>query len=171
MPCSCRRGSPRSGTGSRPFSLVRRSGHATGYRHSTARLDQSCRKSGSISEFNTPTTHTIQGKDGLFYIYTSGTTGLPKAVIFTHSRWTSAYGTYGHVLDLKPDDVMYCTLPLDHATGIVVCWCGVIASSATFALRRKYSTSAFWKDVKKFDASAIGYVGELCRYLMDAPPS
>ncbi|MFH7765643.1 long-chain-acyl-CoA synthetase [Acinetobacter sp. BSP-28] len=128
-------------------------------------------KADQFPKFNTPTTHTVQGKDGLFYIYTSGTTGLPKAVIFTHSRWTLAYGTYGHVLDLKTDDVMYCTLPLYHATGIVVCWCGVIASSATFALRRKYSTSSFWKDVKKFDASAIGYVGELCRYLMDAPPS
>lgn len=122
-------------------------------------------------QFNTPTTHTIQGKDGLFYIYTSGTTGLPKAVIFTHSRWTLAYGTYGHVLNLNKDDVMYVTLPLYHATGIVVCWCGVIAGSATLALRRKYSTSAFWKDVQKFDVSAIGYVGELCRYLMDAPAS
>lgn len=121
--------------------------------------------------FNTPTTHSVKGKDGLFYIYTSGTTGLPKAVVFTHSRWTLAYGTYGHVLDLNSDDVMYVTLPLYHATGIVVCWCGVIASSATLALRRKYSTSAFWKDVQKFNASAIGYVGELCRYLMDAPAS
>lgn len=121
--------------------------------------------------FNTPTTHSVKGKDGLFYIYTSGTTGLPKAVIFTHSRWTLAYGTYGHVLDLNSKDVMYVTLPLYHATGIVVCWCGVIAGSATLALRRKYSTSSFWKDVQKFDASAIGYVGELCRYLMDAPPS
>ena len=120
-------------------------------------------------KFNPPTTHTVQGKDGLFYIYTSGTTGLPKAVIFTHRRWTLASGRYGHVLDLNPDDVMYVTLPLYHATGIVVCWCGVIAGSATLALRRKYSTSAFWKDVKKFNASAIGYVGELCRYLMDAP--
>ena len=121
--------------------------------------------------FNTPTTHTIQGKDGLFYIYTSGTTGLPKAVIFTHSRWTLAYGTYGHVLNLNQDDVMYVTLPMYHATGIVVCWCGVIAGHATLALRRKYSTSGFWSDVKKFDASAIGYVGELCRYLIDAPVS
>ena len=122
-------------------------------------------------KFNTPTTQSVQGKDGLFYIYTSGTTGLPKAVIFTNSRWTLAYGTYGHVLDLNKDDVMYCTLPLYHATGIVVCWCGVIAGSAAFAIRRKYSTSSFWKDVKKFDASAFGYVGELCRYLMDAPHS
>lgn len=124
-----------------------------------------------FARFNPPTTAKVQGKDGLFYIYTSGTTGLPKAVIFTNSRWTLAYGTYGHVLALNKDDVMYVTLPLYHATGIVVCWCGVIASSGALAIRRKYSTSAFWQDVKKFDASAIGYVGELCRYLMDAPES
>lgn len=125
----------------------------------------------TFPKFNPSTTHSVQGKDGLFYIYTSGTTGLPKAVIFTNSRWTLAYGTYGHVLNLGTEDVMYCTLPLYHATGMVVCWCGVIAGAGTFAIRRKFSTSSFWKDVQKFDASAIGYVGELCRYLMDAPPS
>ena len=122
-------------------------------------------------KFNVPTTHKVTGKDGLFYIYTSGTTGLPKAVIFTNSRWMLAFGTYGHVLNLNEDDVLYCTLPLYHATGMVVCWCGVIAGAATLAIRRKYSTSSFWTDVQKFNASAIGYVGELCRYLMDAPPS
>ncbi|MFV5515834.1 long-chain-acyl-CoA synthetase [Acinetobacter gerneri] len=125
----------------------------------------------SFPMFNVATTQTVKGKDGLFYIYTSGTTGLPKAVIFTNSRWTLAYGTYGHILGLTEDDVMYVTLPLYHATGMVVCWCGVIAGSSALAIRRKYSTSAFWDDVRKYKASAIGYVGELCRYLMDAPPS
>ena len=133
-----------------------------GYVNLAQQIDQ-------FPKFNPSTTRTVTGKDGLFYIYTSGTTGLPKAVIFTHSRWTLAYGTYGHILNLGKDDVMYVTLPLYHATGVVVCWCGVIAGSATLAVRRKYSTSAFWKDVKKFNASAIGYVGELCRYLIDAP--
>ena len=133
-----------------------------GYVNLAQQIDQ-------FPKFNPSTTRTETGKDGLFYIYTSGTTGLPKAVIFTHSRWTLAYGTYGHILNLGKDDVMYVTLPLYHATGVVVCWCGVIAGSATLAVRRKYSTSAFWKDVQKFNASAIGYVGELCRYLIDAP--
>ena len=134
-------------------------------------FDNLASKIEQFPKFNPPTTSTVQGKDGLFYIYTSGTTGLPKAVIFTHSRWTLAYGTYGHILNLNEDDVMYVTLPLYHATGIVVCWCGVIAGASTLAIRRKYSTSAFWTDVQKFNASAIGYVGELCRYLMDAEPS
>ena len=123
----------------------------------------------SFSTENLDETQSVTGADGLFYIYTSGTTGLPKAVIFSNSRWMLAYGTYGHVLNLNKDDVMYVTLPLYHATGMVVCWCGVIAGSAGLAVRRKYSTSSFWSDVQKYNASAIGYVGELCRYLMDAP--
>lgn len=123
----------------------------------------------AFSNSNTPKTKQVTGRDGLFYIYTSGTTGLPKAVVFNNSRWMLAYGTYGHVLDLDHNDVMYVTLPLYHATGIVVCWCGVIAGASTLAIRRKFSTSSFWSDVQKYNASAIGYVGELCRYLMDAP--
>ena len=124
-----------------------------------------------LSTSNPPHTQRVFGNDGLFYIYTSGTTGLPKAVIFKHSRWMLAYGTYGHVMHLNNKDVLYATLPLYHATGMVVCWCGVIAGQATIAIRRKFSKSEFWNDVKKFDASAFGYVGELCRYLMDVPPS
>lgn len=109
--------------------------------------------------------------DGLYYIYTSGTTGLPKAVIFSHGRWNKAYGTLGTIMDLNKDDVLYATLPLYHATGIVVCWTAVIRGAGTLAIRRKFSASNFWKDVQHFNASAFGYVGELCRYLHDAPAS
>lgn len=110
-------------------------------------------------------------KDGLFYIYTSGTTGLPKAVVFTHGRWMKAYGTYGHIMNLKPHDVMYVTLPLYHATGMVICWASVIAGQSAIALRRKFSSSNFWKDIHKFNATSFGYVGELCRYLLDNKPT
>lgn len=109
--------------------------------------------------------------DGLFYIYTSGTTGLPKAVIFNHGRWMKAYGLFGHIADLNQNDVMYITLPMYHATGSAVCWSTVIKGAATMLLRRKFSVSSFWADVHKYDVSGFGYVGELCRYLVDLPPS
>lgn len=124
-----------------------------------------------LPRFNPPTSGSVYFGDGLFYIYTSGTTGLPKAVIFTHGRWMRAFGTYGHVMNLNADDVLYCTLPLYHATGMVICWACVIAGTGTFAIRRKFSASQFWSDVRKYDATALGYVGELCRYLVDAPTS
>jgi citronellyl-CoA synthetase len=107
--------------------------------------------------------------DGLFYIYTSGTTGMPKAAIFSHGRWMKAYGALGSVMDLNHSDIMYVTLPFYHATAMVVCWGSVLAGGAGIALRRKFSAREFWDDVRKFNASSIGYVGELCRYLAEVP--
>lgn len=123
----------------------------------------------SAPSYNPPTTGNVYYSDGLYYIYTSGTTGMPKAAIFSHGRWMKAYGVFGSVMDLKHSDIMYCTLPLYHATGMVVCWGAAIYGGSGFAMRRKFSAREFWEDVRRFNASAIGYVGELCRYLMEVP--
>ncbi|MDF3029679.1 MAG: long-chain-acyl-CoA synthetase [Moraxellaceae bacterium] len=118
---------------------------------------------------NPASTRRIEKGDGLFYIYTSGTTGLPKAAILSHGRWTKAYHGMGLALQLGRDDVLYCTLPLYHGTAMVVCWGSVLHGGAAIALRRKFSASEFWNDCRHFGATAFGYVGELCRYLMARP--
>ncbi|TVT79634.1 long-chain-acyl-CoA synthetase [Pseudomonas sp. H3(2019)] len=110
--------------------------------------------------------------DPCFYIYTSGTTGLPKAGVFKHGRWMKTSASFGLIaLDMTPDDVIYCTLPLYHATGLCVCWGSAVCGASGFAIRRKFSASQFWNDARKYQATTIGYVGELCRYLIDQPPS
>jgi citronellyl-CoA synthetase len=110
--------------------------------------------------------------DPCFYIYTSGTTGLPKAGVFKHGRWMRSFASFGMIaLDMRPEDVVYCTLPLYHATGLCVCWGSAVSGASGFAIRRKFSASQFWSDVHKYRATTIGYVGELCRYLVDQPPS
>ncbi len=110
--------------------------------------------------------------DPCFYIYTSGTTGLPKAGIMKHGRWTKTAVSFGSIaLDMGPQDVLYCTLPLYHATGLCVCWGAAIIGASGFAIRRKFSASQFWDDARKFKATTLGYVGELCRYLLDQPAS
>ncbi|MGY2403359.1 long-chain-acyl-CoA synthetase, partial [Pseudomonas sp. SDO5271_S396] len=38
-----------------------------------------------------------------------------------------------------------------------------------FAIRRKFSASHFWEDARRFKATTLCYVGELCRYLVDRP--
>lgn len=108
-------------------------------------------------------------KDPLFYLFTSGTTGMPKAVIVNHGRWMKAYGFFGHFFNLNKQDTLYVTLPLYHATAMIVCWSCVIAGGGSFALQRRFSASSFWSDIKKFEATSFGYVGELCRYLIDTP--
>ncbi|CAI8821752.1 long-chain-acyl-CoA synthetase [Pseudomonas sp. IT-P4] len=110
--------------------------------------------------------------DPCFYIYTSGTTGLPKAGVFKHGRWMRSSASFGMIaLDMRPDDVVYCTLPLYHATGLCVCWGSAVSGASGFAIRRKFSASQFWNDTRKYRATTIGYVGELCRYLVDQPSS
>ncbi|PQP06365.1 long-chain-acyl-CoA synthetase [Pseudomonas frederiksbergensis] len=110
--------------------------------------------------------------DPCFYIYTSGTTGLPKAGVFKHGRWMRSCASFGLIaLDMQPQDVVYCTLPLYHATGLCVCWGSAISGASGFAIRRKFSASQFWSDVRKYRATTLGYVGELCRYLVDQPRS
>lgn len=56
----------------------------------------------------------IEQKDKLFYIYTSGTTGMPKAAVITHSRFLFMTSGAYKMFDLKPDDIIYDTLPLYH---------------------------------------------------------
>ena len=121
---------------------------------------------------NPATSQSVFKEDPCFYIYTSGTTGMPKAVIFNHGRFMKAYGAFGFgAVRLTPEDRMYVTLPFYHATAMAVCWGSVLAGQATLIMARKFSARGFWPDVRKHRATAFGYVGELCRYLMDQPPS
>jgi fatty-acyl-CoA synthase len=107
--------------------------------------------------------------DDLFYIYTSGTTGLPKAARFSHLRFLATGGMTAALMGLQHGDVHYCALPLYHSAGGMMLVSTVLASGATMALRRKFSASHFWDDVREFEATAFQYIGEFCRYLMNVP--
>jgi acyl-CoA synthetase (AMP-forming)/AMP-acid ligase II len=108
--------------------------------------------------------------DPCFYIYTSGTTGLPKASIMTHNRWTKAAGAFGlSALGLTADDVLYLALPLYHNNALTIAWGSAVASGAALAVRRRFSVSQFWDDVRRYRATAFVYIGELCRYLLNQP--
>jgi len=108
--------------------------------------------------------------DPFAYVFTSGTTGMPKASIQTHRRWFSGNYWFGKiVMNLKPNDVHYCTLPFCHTNGLNVSWGSCGGSGTAMAIRRKFSASNFWKDVRKYNANSFIYIGEICRYLMNQP--
>ncbi|UCD57856.1 MAG: AMP-binding protein, partial [Candidatus Hydrogenedentota bacterium] len=126
----------------------------------------------NVPATNPPTTTEVRPKDTLAYVFTSGTTGgMPKAAVITHKRVVSSTYVNGKVvMNLKPRDTIYVPLPFFHTNALALSWPCTFASGAAVAIRRKFSASRFWDDVRKYNATIFCYIGELCRYLMNQPP-
>ncbi len=109
--------------------------------------------------------------DDFVYIYTSGTTGLPKPCRVTHARALLAGAAFGQLLfDFKPGDKLYSVLPLYHSSALLIGVGACVITRTPMAMREALSVSAFWTDVQRYHATAILYIGELCRYLVNTPP-
>lgn len=113
----------------------------------------------------------VQAREPAFYIFTSGTTGHPKASVMTHQRWLRALAAFGGLgLRLRGDDTLYCPLPLYHNNALTVALSSVINAGATLAIGQTFSASRFWDEVRRTEATAFVYIGEVCRYLLNQPP-
>lgn len=64
-------------------------------------------------------TEWVDKEDGMIIHYTSGSTGKPKGVLHAHRAMTQQYQTGKWVLDLKDDDVYWCTAHPGWVTGSV----------------------------------------------------
>jgi fatty-acyl-CoA synthase len=112
----------------------------------------------------------ITGKSRAFYIYTSGTTGLPKAANFSHMRLLFMMTGFWGGLQPTQNDRIYNPLPLYHATGGVCAVGMALGRGGSLIIKKRFSVSEFWSDLHKYDATIFVYIGELCRYLLNAPP-
>ena len=110
-------------------------------------------------------------KDRAFLIYTSGTTGLPKAANFSHMRMLFMMSGFVGALRPRADDRIYNPLPLYHSTG-GVCAVGLaFFAGGALILKRRLSVHEFWPDIHRYGATMFEYIGEVCRYLLNASPS
>ena len=122
------------------------------------------------SESNPGTTQDIALHQTAFYVFTSGTTGLPKASLMSHYRWHKAMAGVGTAsMRIRETDVFYCPLPLYHNNAITLTLSAVLGNGACLAIARKFSASSFWQDIRRYQATAFCYIGELCRYLYNQP--
>jgi len=102
-------------------------------------------------------------------MFTSGTTGMPKAARMTHAR--GQYYLRGFVVasGARSTDRIMMVLPMYHGTGGI---CGVglaLTTGGAVIVRPKFSASSFWDEAVQYKATMFMYVGELCRFLLNAP--
>ncbi len=120
---------------------------------------------------NPSTTINVNTSDIIAYIFTSGTTGFPKATLFAHYTMVACYHFFGRMIaDFTPDDTMYVSLPLFHSNSLGSGSASAFGGGAALAIGRKFSVSRFWDEIRKYNATAFNYIGEVCRYLMNQPP-
>lgn len=104
-------------------------------------------------------------------IYTSGTTGLPKAANVNWGKPLSGMLFWHILLALKPEDRYFTAMPLYHSSASVLGVCQVLGPGCTIVVAPKFSPRTYMKTVTETKATALQYIGEMCRYLVASPPS
>ncbi len=112
----------------------------------------------------------LRAKDTALYIYTSGTTGMPKAARINHMRAQLYMRGFAGATGAEKTDRIYQVLPLYHATGGLCAMGAGLLTGGSIVLKKKFSTSQFWSDVAAEGCTMFVYIGELCRYLVNAEP-
>jgi fatty-acyl-CoA synthase len=107
--------------------------------------------------------------DRCLYIYTSGTTGLPKAANINHYRVQAIMFAFSAAMNVRRDDRIYDCLPLYHTSGGVLAAGAALLAGGSVVIREKFSASQFWDDIAAYDCTLFQYIGEMCRYLVNAP--
>lgn len=106
--------------------------------------------------------------DTFGYLFTSGTTGLPKAVVVRHSKMATWGSVFSHAFKLSKDDRVYCCLPMYHTSGVGPGVGSMMHGGSTLVISRTFSAHHFWADVDRHGITVIQYIGEICRYLLQA---
>jgi fatty-acyl-CoA synthase len=113
----------------------------------------------------------LVARDTALFIFTSGTTGLPKAARISHMRAQLYMRGFAGATAGRPDDRVYVTLPLYHATGGLGATGAALLNGGSVVIKRRFSATHFWGDIHAEGCTMFVYIGELCRYLIHQPES
>ncbi|HEY6881088.1 MAG TPA: AMP-binding protein, partial [Polyangiales bacterium] len=112
-----------------------------------------------------------RANDLAMILFTAGKDEKPRAARITHRRWAvAAYGAAA-ASTLTSKDTVYCCMPLHHAAGMLVAVGGALVGGARLALNTNFKPDVFWTEARRYGATVVFYAGEMCRPLVDAPPT
>ena len=111
----------------------------------------------------------VDRTDGMLLHYTSGSTGKPKGVLHVHNAMLQHYQTAKWVLDLKDDDVYWCTADPGWVTGtsygIFGPW---LAGATNVIVGGRFSPDAWYQALEDFGVTVWYSAPTAFRMLMGA---
>ncbi|HZH61037.1 MAG TPA: acetate--CoA ligase [Metabacillus sp.] len=111
----------------------------------------------------------VDKTDGLLLHYTSGSTGKPKGVLHVHQAMVQHYQTGQWVLDLKEDDVYWCTADPGWVTGTVY---GIFApwlsGSTNVIVGGRFKPETWYKTIEDYGVTVWYSAPTAFRMLMGA---
>jgi fatty-acyl-CoA synthase len=107
--------------------------------------------------------------DLLLLLFTSGTSGAPKAVICTQGKWSVVSQTIVANSGLNRDTVAYQVMPMFHSNALFVGFGPTLVAGGTGVLRRRFSASAAFSDIRKYRCNFMNYVGKPLSYILAQP--
>ncbi|MDV2684743.1 acetate--CoA ligase [Alkalihalophilus lindianensis] len=111
----------------------------------------------------------VDREDGLILHYTSGSTGKPKGVLHVHNAMLQHYQTAKWVLDLKDDDVYWCTADPGWVTGTSYGIFGPWLAGVTNVVRGgRFSPTDWYDTLQRYNVSVWYSAPTAFRMLMSA---
>lgn len=136
--------------------------------HSTDDPDLAAALRGQIDPARWLSQRSCGPGDPAFINFTSGTTGLPKGVVLDQ-RTSSRAMVVGAALGLGDGtETFYIPTPAYHAMGLA--WASLgLRLGATLILRRHFSASRFWPEIRENRCTLAYYVGTMPRMIFNQP--
>jgi long-chain acyl-CoA synthetase len=103
------------------------------------------------------------------FVYTSGTTGRPKGAMLSHGNYLANAWQLGEPLPVSRGDTLGMVLPLFHVNAQLVTTVIPLILGAQVAMWERFSASAFWGDVARFEPVTFSSVPTMLAALLHAP--
>lgn len=111
----------------------------------------------------------VDAETPLYMLYTSGTTGRPKGVVHVHNDMISHYITTRWVLDLKDEDVYWCTADPGWVTGTVYgIWGPWLNGESQVVFEGRFEAEKWYSIIQDFKVTVWYTAPTALRMLMKA---